>query len=756
MKNILKKLIGCLAVTIALGIMVNSVQVASARVGRGQESVVFSEEELEFIAFAREELQSILQNKDVMALVYLTDKYSLRESADESSAEVVVISGGQQVQIQDVIITPELETWVKVKCLVKGQEYTGFINRSNLACSDEQYLAWEMDYGMNPSAFRTMYTLEEGENGEQAEGEKPVYADIEMFPEAYREALYALKEKYPNWVFVKMNVDLEWDKVVSEELKNGRSLIHGKNETAMKEGLYGQNWYYASKETVEYYLDPRNRLTEDKIFQFEQLTYNESYHTEVALQKFLDNTFMKAGVPDTVMSYATVITAIGREFDVSPFHLASRIYQEQGNGTSPLISGTYPGYEGYYNYYNIGATGSSNTEVIVNGLEYAKKNGWNSHYNSLYYGAKIIVANYIAKGQDTLYLQKFDVDDSDGEVFWHQYMQNIGAPDSEGASIKKLYESAGALDNTFVFKIPVYKNMPEEACAKPETSNRVVLDILDDYPDKQVYIDGVPVTAVKKNGYYVAEAPDNTAKTAVIYQYNENNIPVGMAVWELTFDGSGYLVNELEGLRDVLTYHGFSIRITGRSGIRYKSGILQETKVLLAGEGIEGYTLKEYGTLLMTKSKLGEGYLTLATEKVASGLSYGIGTDGNKVDKVLEQVSGRDRFATVLVGLPVSQYQTEFTFRAYMILTKGDKEIVLYGPQNGKSIYALAKQVLETNIYAEGSSAELFLKQLIADADAYVEEEPQPTPGENEDTTESTNGTSGGEQQQAVEESENQ
>ena len=229
-----------------------------------------------------------------------------------------------------------------------------------------------------------------------------------------------------------------------------------------------------------------------------------------------------------------------------------------------------------------------------------------------------------------------------------------------------------------------------------------------------------------------------------------------MAVWELTYDGSGYLVNEIEGLQDVLTYHGFSIRITGRSGIRYKSGILQETKGLLTGEGIEGYTLKEYGTLLMTKSKLGDGYLTLATEKVASGLSYGIGTDGNKVDKVLEKVSGRDRFATVLVGLPISQYQTEFTFRAYMILVKGDQEIVLYGPQNGKSIYALAKQVLETNIYEEGSSADQFLRQLIADADAYVEEEQQPVSDDNTENSGNVNDTDQSGNQDPLDGSENQ
>ena len=56
------------------------------------------------------------------------------------------------------------------------------------------------------------------------------------------------------------------------------------------------------------------------------------------------------------MTYAYGFTAIGKEFNISPFHLASRVYQEQGDGTSPLISGTYQGYEGYYNYYNIPKT----------------------------------------------------------------------------------------------------------------------------------------------------------------------------------------------------------------------------------------------------------------------------------------------------------------------------------------------------------------------------------------------------------------
>ena len=101
-------------------------------------------------------------------------------------------------------------------------------------------------------------------------------------------------------------------------------------------------------------------------------------------------------------------------------------------------------------------------------------------------------------------------------------------------------------------------------------------------------------------------------------------------------------------------------------------------------------------------------------------MSYGVDKDGNPVDKVLEQIDNRDRFASVLVGLPVSQYKTQMAFRAYIILTNNDKDIVIYGPQRVKSIYDLAKQLIESNRYAEGSGPDVFLKQLITDADNYV------------------------------------
>lgn len=233
----------------------------------------------------------------------------------------------------------------------------------------------------------------------------------------------------------------------------------------------GTSWVQASESIVKHYLDPRNFLNEESVFQFEQLTYN-TYHTESGVEKILSGTFMankklEDGSGDGV-TYAQAFLKIGKELKVSPYFLASRVRQEQGvSGTSSLISGTYPGYKGYYNYFNMGATGIG-TEVIISGLTEAKNAGWNTRYKALRGGAEKVSSRYIARGQDTFYLQKFDVDSSYDGLYWHQYMQNLLAADSEGKSVQRSYAAMGALDNGFVFKVPVYNNMPSSPCPKPE------------------------------------------------------------------------------------------------------------------------------------------------------------------------------------------------------------------------------------------------------------------------------------------------
>jgi hypothetical protein len=172
-------------------------------------------------------------------------------------------------------------------------------------------------------------------------------------------------------------------------------------------------------------------------------------------------------IKDTALTYGQLFMQIGEELNVSPYMLASRVRQEQGAGTSELISGTVSGYEGYYNYFNIKASGTTREEIVKNGLEEAKSQGWDSRYKSIVGGATTLCQSHIWKGQDTLYLQKFDVEGEYYGYYWHQYMQNLLAARSEGYSVYKAYKNMNALDESFVFKIPVYNNMPSSACPLP-------------------------------------------------------------------------------------------------------------------------------------------------------------------------------------------------------------------------------------------------------------------------------------------------
>ncbi len=672
------------------------------------------EETAQWVEEAGKNLAQIAAERDIMALVYLSDTYPVRTSPSEESTTAITVFSGQTVNILDVYVNDEPEVWYYVKLEYNGGLVYGYVQQAYLACSDTRFLEWEGEYGLNFSA--AAYTVDAAD--------AQTFPDIEQFPESYRPALASLKAKHPNWTFVKMNTTLDWEVSVSKELQGGKSLVYKTLPDWAKNGLYDTgNWYYASEAALKMYMDPRNSLSENAIFQFEQLTYNEAYHTLEAVNTFLKNTFMNdsSPAPGTNTTYANLFWTIGREEgrQVSPFHLAARVLQEQGAGTSPLISGTYPGYEGYYNYFNVGASGTTNAQVIRSGLEYARNHGWSSVEASIRGGADFISANYIRRGQDTLYLQKFNVNPNGFYApYTHQYMQNISAPTTEASSIKRLYEGAGALDSTFVFKIPVYENMPADPCGVPAVSTEVVLPIPEGYGNPVVWLDGVAYQGEIRNGSLVAVAADGNARTAVLYKYNEAGVPTGMYVWELRHNGVVYTATPLPGLENLLTYHGFSIRITGKTGIRFKTGISAELRGRLTSGGVDGYTLKEYGTLVTSNANLGQYPMIKGGEKIVSGLSYGIDGNGTLQDVVFETVDGRYRFTSVLVGLPVEQYKTEFAFRGYAVLEKGGVQTTVYGPAVARSIYTLAGQLIGQGTYPAGSDADVFLRKLITDADA--------------------------------------
>lgn len=419
---------------------------------------------------AQAAFEELLAQKPLMALLYHAESYDAREEADQDSGAAATLEIGQTLYMRGVEITED-DVWYEVQYLLHGAEGTGYVQSYYLAYSDEDWLSWEEEY------LQPILKLGEDAYESTAYGMRTyslmTYAvdtsDISAFPGSYQADLRNLKNAHPNWTFVPMKTGLDFNASVSAEMGD-KSLIQATSAN-LEKGWVGKpcpsesGWNYATQPAVAYHMDPRNFLTETYIFQFEQLTFNASYHTESAVQTFLNGTFMKGKLPDDSAgrTYAKAFFEIGKGRKLSPVHLASRVYQEQGQGTSGLISGTYPGYEGYYNFFNVGVNGSSTAEKIVKGLTYAKNKGWNTRYKSLEGGAATIGNNYILKGQDTLYLEKFNVNiNSPYGVYEHQYMQNIQAPRSEASSTKKMYTNAGSLNNAFVFKIPVYNNMPDD------------------------------------------------------------------------------------------------------------------------------------------------------------------------------------------------------------------------------------------------------------------------------------------------------
>ena len=424
---------------------------------------------------AKKALAELVSRKTVMALVYNGESYTLRAAASASADAVVTVPGGTTAYIKGVEIT-DGNVWFEALVYYDGGEYRGFIEKNHLAYSDEDLIAWEQQY---LSFLNTGMQLMSA----------AVTSGVSDFPASYQSGLSAIAAGHPNWIFVAYDTGVSFSDAVSNELADkNKNWIYYTAQDSYKNGQTGQSkWYYASEACLRYYMDPRNFLTEKELFQFEQLTYNASYHTESGLQTFLSGCFMKGSIPGTSQTYSNAFMNIGSSLGVSPYHLASRVYEEQGvNGSSALISGTYSGYENLYNYFNVGASGSNDTDVIVNGLTRARKEGWDTRLKSLQGGASYISSGYILKGQDELYLEKFNVGSAENARYTHQYMQNAQAPSSESTKVYAMYNNAGAINNAFVFKIPVYRDMGSMKSISLTPSSLTWDDFAGDHSPKQL------------------------------------------------------------------------------------------------------------------------------------------------------------------------------------------------------------------------------------------------------------------------------
>ena len=312
------------------------------------------------------------------------------------------------------------------------------------------------------------------------------------FPDSYIPYLVELHAKYPNWQFKILKTGLDFNKMTKLEYdgySKGWSLLEDTGSyydgyksfdswsyNYLTNVFYnnftggGKYWYAASEKTIAYYMDPRNFLNSQRIFMFEALSYNENYHTNAGVELMLKGTFMATGYADSDNSktFVDAFMDAAKKHNISPYVLVSRVIQEVGASRSTIVSGTVSGYEGYYNFYNIGAYGNSNSETINNGLKYAKEQGWDNQYKAIVGGASFLSDGYLSQGQDTLYLQKWDlIGPNYGN---HQYMQNIQAPYTESLKTYNGYNNIGLINSNFVFTIPVFDNMPDKT-SLPNSGN---------------------------------------------------------------------------------------------------------------------------------------------------------------------------------------------------------------------------------------------------------------------------------------------
>ena len=278
----------------------------------------------------------------------------------------------------------------------------------------------------------------------------------------YKEALQKLQQQHPNWTIKLVYTGLKWEDVLNAE--QGRdskgepySLTQatGSWRDSSDNNSYQGEWYKASREAIAYMMDPRNSLDQYYVFQFQNLA-RSSNETVQKVSTMTNGTYLQ--------NYSSTLVSASQSYNVSAFHLASRMLMEQGTSGWSINGYAYNG-RTVYNYANIGATGSTLESIKSSGAAYAYKNHWFTPKTCINGTAQWIYNNYLSNGQNTKYFEKYNVVKQ--PFYTHQYMQNIRAANDEGYNTAKSLEKNGLLNSSYEFLIPVYEGMPDTACVRP-------------------------------------------------------------------------------------------------------------------------------------------------------------------------------------------------------------------------------------------------------------------------------------------------
>ena len=307
-------------------------------------------------------------------------------------------------------------------------------------------------------------------NGTQAQlfvfGNCGINIDTNKYP-GIQERVNELVINHPNWQFEVLYTGIDFYTAVQGEYEydNRKANLVDTNvykgDWIAPNPYVSGNWASASYNGIAYFMDSRNFLNDVDAFQFVDLAdYYNSGATIDSIQYQVNGTFLNNFAEDVRISC--------EHQNVNPYYIIARLFQEQGRNGSITIYMDGGDGKTYFNPFNIGAQVGND---FATALAKAKEQGWDSMQKGIEGGITFVKQNYLDAKQNTLYLNKFDVNpNSPGGFYTHQYMQNLSAAYSEARTFRGAYADTGTLDNTIKFIIPVYENMPESPAAKPTGS----------------------------------------------------------------------------------------------------------------------------------------------------------------------------------------------------------------------------------------------------------------------------------------------
>lgn len=262
--------------------------------------------------------------------------------------------------------------------------------------------------------------------------------------------------------------------------------------------------------------------------------------------------------------------------------------------------------------------------------------------------------------------------------------------------------------------------VPMAAQAAGAESGQIILE--EPIGQSTVWVDGV---ACEVSGGYVTIPEGMEPSGMVTYDYYVGNAgdvhtqyPVGMQVWALRENGDGtYTPEKVEVLQNIMQYSGSSIRITGKKGIRMITSIDQAKKEALAGEGLEGYKLLEYGTVLAWSSDLAGGNpLILGQEYAKSNYAY----KRDEADPVFGYEGNLMQYTNVLVDFTMDECKDDVAMRSYMILEdESGKQMTVYGGIVHRSIGYIAWQ--NRDVFTPGTAAYNYVWEIIRHVYAVID-----------------------------------